>query len=99
MQNNLETAKLSGKCKTFSSSPIFKSGKCNIIWKMQYNLEIAKHSVVTVHLRTVEVTWNILYLWEGSLLEIKILFRYLENILISRRYEQFSRKWSNLGHF
>ena len=39
------------------------------------------------------------YHWEVNLLKIKILFSYLENILISRLYEQFSRKWSNLGHF
>ena len=39
------------------------------------------------------------YRWEGNLLKIKNLFSYLENILISRLYEQFSRKWSNLGHF
>ena len=39
------------------------------------------------------------YRWEVNLLKIKILFGYLENILISRLYEQFSRKWSNLGHF
>ena len=40
-----------------------------------------------------------IYRSKGNLLNIKILFRYLENIFISRLYEQFSRKWSSLGHF
>ena len=64
---------------------------------MRNNMEIAKHSVGN---HSFENSWsNMTYHWEVNLLKIKILFSYLENILISRLYEQFSRKWSNLGHF
>ena len=45
---------------------------------MRNNLEIAKHSIVN---RSFETGWsNMIYRWEGNLLEIKIIFGYLENI-------------------
>ena len=43
----------------------------------------------TVHFRTIEVTQAS---WKQNLLKINILSRYLENIPISRPYEQFSQK-------
>ena len=64
---------------------------------MRNDMEIAKHSVGNL---SFENSWsNMTYHWEVNLLKIKILFSYLENILISRLYEQFSRKWSNLSQF
>ena len=35
--------------------------------------------------------------WKGNLSDIKILFKYLENFLISRLYEQFSRNRSEVA--
>ena len=40
-----------------------------------------------------------IYHWKGNLSESPIHFRYRQNILISRFYEQFLRNCRNLGHF
>ena len=39
-----------------------------------------------------------IYHWKGNFISL-IHFRYRQNILISRFYEQFSRNCRNLGHF
>ena len=48
---------------------------------------------------TLKLLQQIIYRRKGNVSESPIHFKYRENILISRFYEQFSRSSRNLGHF
>ena len=50
-------------------------------------------------LEILKLPQQIIYRWKGNLSESPNHLKYWENILISRSYEQFSRKSRNLGHF